>query len=149
MKLFPGIKRSATWHVSKFFVVATLMFIVVVYYHSKPQTNEIESRSVGHRSILSTSNVVLDGTQTKMLSSSMRKLLSEKSVAEEEGGGDTDEDGNSKICHKAPQYRGDQCAFVMKNCPQPLGGSYINYLLARYCWFQNAPAVFFILAVCY
>jgi hypothetical protein len=144
MKLFPGIKRSAAWHVTKFAVITTFMFIVVVYYR-KSQT--IESRSVGHRTILSTNNVILNDGQAAMLSSGMRKLLSEKSAAQEPVG-DTDEDGNSKICHKAPQYRGDQCAFVMKNCPQPLGGSYINYMIARYCWFANVPALFFILAVC-
>jgi hypothetical protein len=144
MRLFPGVHRGPGWHLIKSVFLIALVLVTLTYYGSL-RTDEQK-----HKTILTTNNVVLDKSQVSMLSTSMRKLLSVKSAVVDNspvGMGGTDEDGNSNICHRAPQFRGDQCAFVQQNCPNPLGGSYINYLNVRYCYFQKAPAVFFILAV--
>ncbi|KAG2383068.1 hypothetical protein C9374_004405 [Naegleria lovaniensis] len=52
---------------------------------------------------------------------------------------------NTKICTKISTYELDQCQFAKENCMSPLGGM-LNYLLIRYCTFQNLEPLFYVLA---
>jgi sodium/potassium/calcium exchanger 6 len=136
------VRRNSTWHIVKTFVIAAVFFTTLVLYQQTQNVDEIPLRRAGTRTILSTSSVVLNSKQEVMLSAGFRKFLLEKSSID-----DTDDDGNSKLCHKVSRYRGDQCQFVLANCPQPMGGSYLNYMVIRYCWLRNVPAIFFILGI--
>lgn len=68
-------------------------------------------------------------------------------MGDDSGDDDDDDSGNSPLCHNIVTYKGDQCAYVDKFCPNALAGGFLNYIRARYCWFKAVPFVFYIFAV--
>jgi sodium/potassium/calcium exchanger 6 len=134
-------RRSLVWYCVKSMVVLLVIVVTMVYLSNPKTRNSYQTSFTQKNDNDPMGYTILDEKQLLHGNLTLNTVQQKPPFKPE-----VDDDGNALICHRIAYYRLSKCEFAKKYCPYPLSGGLINYLKVRYCFFERAPPVFFVLA---